>query len=340
MAETIFTTSNALTKKVWEEKLFRETVPESYASKFMGEGADSMFHVKTNLEKSQGDKITFGLVARLAGAGVSGDATLEGNEESLVTYDDSVTIDQYRNGVTIRGRMSKQRAVFSITDEAKIQLKQWGAEKIDRLCFDALLNSPSAVYYRDSSGNPVKGAPAATAKAGLSATNSKLNLATFSYLRTLAKTGNNRSFMPLRPIKIKGKEYYVLLVHEDVLYDIKQDTNFLTAQRECQERSADHPLFVGATALYDGVIVHTHEFIPIATDGGGASVAWSKGVLMGAQALCWAWGERPSVVQKDYDYENKTGYALSMICGVKKPTFNSVDFGSYGAYFARTQVSG
>jgi N4-gp56 family major capsid protein len=340
MADTIFTTSNALTKKAWEEKLFRETIPESYSSRFFGEGADAMFHVKTNLEKSQGDKITFGLVARLAGDGVTGDDQLEGNEESLVTYDDAVTIDQYRHGVTVRGRMSQQRAVFSITSEAKMQLKQWQAEKIDRLAFTALLNSPSAVYYRDSTGAPVKGASAATAKAGLDATNSKLNLATFSYLRTLAKTGNNRAFSPLRPIKIKGKEYYVLLVHEDVLYDIKQDTNFLQAQRECQERSADHPLFVGATALYDGVIVHTHEFIPIATDGGAGAVAWSKGVLMGAQALVWAWGERPSVVQKDFDYENKTGYAVNMICGAKKPTFNSLDFGSYGAYFARTKVSG
>lgn len=128
MAETIFTTSNALTKKAWDEKLHRETLPEAYWSKFMSTGADQPVHVKTDLEKDQGDNIKFGLITRLQGAGVTGDNQLEGQEEALVTYDDSVSLEQYRHGVVIRGKLTRKRAAFAITDEAKNMLKQWGAE--------------------------------------------------------------------------------------------------------------------------------------------------------------------------------------------------------------------
>lgn len=342
MAETIFTTDNALTKKVWEEKLFREVMPEAFCSNMMGTGPEAAIHVKTQLEKGQGDKITFGIAARLQTEGVTGDDQLEGQEEALVTYSDDVTLDQYRNAVLVRGKLSRKRAAFSITDEAKFMVKQWMAEKIDKLCFNALVASPSLVVYRDggASGALTKTSTPSTAQGALTAANSKLNLQTFTYLRTLAKGGNDRAFSPIRPIKIKGKEYYVLLCHEDVLYDIKNDTNFTAAQRECQERSADHPLFVGATALYDGVIVRTHEFLHHASDGGAGSVDWAKCVLMGAQSLVWAWGERPTVEMQEKDYGNKTGYAISMIAGVTKPQFNGQDFGSFGVYLARTKVNG
>jgi N4-gp56 family major capsid protein len=341
MALTTFDTNNALTKKVWEEKLFRETLPETYFNRFMGEGADNVVHVKTDLQKDQGDKITYGLIARLLGAGVQGDTQLKGNEESLATYDDTVILDQYRHAVASRGRMSRRRPAFSIPDEARTALKQWGAEKIDKLCFNALTATPSFVAYKDgAAGAFSKTTTAATAKAALSAANSKLTLGFFGYLRTLARTGNDRQFTPIRPIKIKGREWYVLLCHEDVLFDIKQDTNFQQAQRECQERADDHPLFVGATAVYDQVVVHAHEFMPKASDGGGGSIDWAQCVLMGAQALCWAWGMRPQMDQETDDYGNQLGWAWSIISGVKKPVFNSIDYGSIGVYLARTKVSG
>lgn len=344
MANTEISTSNALTRKAWAERLFRETLPQSFfnASGMMGSDENSAIHVKTDLEKDQGDKITFGLVSRLSGAGVTGDSVLKGNEEALALYDDAVTLDQYRHGVTIKGRMTRKRPAFSVPDEARSMLKQWGKEKIDRLCINALTATPSFIAYRDGTAGALsKTSTAATAKSALSAANSKLNLGMFSYLRTLALTGNDRAFNPIRPINIKGKEYYVLLCYEDVLFDIKQDTNYLQAARECYERSDEHPLFRAGAAVYDQVIVMTHEFMPKAADAGsGGNVAWAQCVLMGAQSLIWAWGMRPGIEEEWDDYKNVQGFAHHMICGVKRPKFNSQDFGSMGVYLARTQVSG
>jgi N4-gp56 family major capsid protein len=111
--------------------------------------------------------------------------------------------------------------------------------------------------------------------------------------------------------------------------------------REAEIRGKENPLFTGAVAIWDGMIVHAHENCAIATDSGsGSNVPWVKSVVLGAQALCWAWGKRPEVTEETFDYGNEQGYAIGMIAGVKKSVFNSVDYGSLGVYLSRTNVAG
>jgi N4-gp56 family major capsid protein len=340
MAKTNFTTSNALTKKAWEEKLFRDVNKESYFSRFMGDGSDSVVCVKRQLEKEQGDKITFGLRMRLTGAGVTSGTTLEGNEERLTTHDYSLSLEQYRHGVRDDGAMTRQRAMFSISKESETAIRDWGAEKIDTLCFDALKATPTRVAYLTNTGiaNYAKTGTAATAKAALTAS-SLLEPYFISYVKTLAKTGFNRDTIPLRPVKVKGKEYFILLVHPDVMFNLKTNSTFQQALREAQVRGNENPIFKGATAIWDGVVVHEHENVAIGTDAGGSSVPWAECTLMGAQSLVWAWGKRPRVISAKFDYENEMGYGFDMICATGKPKFNSEDYGSIGVYVARTQVS-
>lgn len=342
MSKTTFTTSNALTKKAWDEKLFRDTEKESYfMSRFGGKGGDSVLQVKTQLEKTQGDKITFGLRARLSGSGQTEGGILEGNEEALSTYDYGLTLAQYRHAVRDRGEMDRQRAMFSIDDEAKDALKTWGSEKIDQLLFDAVLAAPTKVAYRDggATGAFTVTGTAATAKAALSATY-KINVAFIAALNALAKTGQGRAFTPLRPVRVNGKNYYILLVHPDIAYDLKQDTVLQASWQNAMERSSDNPLFKDAICMWDGVIVHEHENCTKAIDGGGSTVPWAKCVFMGAQALLWAWGKRPEVVQRDFDYGNEHGYGWGFIGAAGKPVFNSLDYGSIGVYLPRTNISG
>jgi len=342
MAVTSFATDNALTKKVWEEGLFRDTVKETYFSRFMGKNSESLVHVKENLEKSQGDKITFGLRMRLTGSGVTGTATLEGNEEALTTYSDSLTLEMYRHGVRDRGALDRKRAMFSINEESIYALKDWGREKIDQLCFDALTTSPTKNFYRDgtASGAVAASSSTATAKGALRAANSKLTPDFISALKASAKTGGNRAYVPIRPVMVDGRAYYILLVHPDNMYDLKIDSGFEQAFREAEVRGPENPIFKGATAIWDGVVIHEHENVPIFTDGGAGAEAGSQGMFLGAQSLCWAFGERPEVVTETFDYGNQVGHAWSMIAKAEKPTFNSQDYGSLGVWLARTNISG
>jgi N4-gp56 family major capsid protein len=336
MGKTTFSTSDALTKKLWDEKLFRDTVKESYFSRFMGEG--SIVTVKNELTKSKGDEITFGIRMRLSGAGVTDGQILEGAEESLTTYSDKVTLHQYRHAVRDNGALDRQRAMFSIDEESRSALADWGTEKIDQLAFDAILDSPTLIFYKTSAGS-LSTATASTAKTALTAADGKLTPAMVSYMKAYAKTGGGRTYVPLRPVKVNGKEHYVLLVHPDALYDLKIDPTYQQYLREAEVRGSENPLFKGSVAIIDGVVIHEHENCTIANDGGSGSVAWSKGVFMGQQALMWAWGQRVETVQKNFDYENEHGYAWGIIAGTNKPVFNSLDYGSFGVYLARTDIA-
>lgn len=342
MAKTAFSTNDALTKKLWEEKLFRDTVKETYFAKFQGESADSLIQVKTELEKSKGDRITFGIRMRLQGAGVTSGQILEGNEERLTTYDYSLTLERYRHAVRDAGALDRQRVAFSIDEESVAAIKAWGAEKQDQLMFDALTDSPSNIFYKTSSG-VLRTGTVATAKSALTLADSKLTPAMISYLKAWAKTGGGRTnaLTPLRPVKVDGRSYYILLVHPDNMYDLKIDSTFTQALREAEIRGPQNPLFQGATAIWDGVVIHEHENIPIAADAGsGANVPWAHAVFMGAQSGLLAWGARPEVIDENFDYKEEHGYAWAMTMRAGKPKFDNKDYGCFAVFLSRTNVSG
>jgi len=228
--------------------------------------------------------------------------------------------------------------MFDINVESVQALSDWGSEKIDQLAFDAILASPTRIFYKTSSGS-TSTTTAATAKAALTAADGKITPAFVSYIKAYAKTGGGRTIVPIRPVKVDGKNYYVLLVHPDAVYDWKNDPTVQQFLREAEMRGKENPLFTGAVAIYDGVVIHEHENVPIADDGGSGAVSWSKGVFMGAQALVWAWGKRVATVQKKFDYDNEWGHAWGIIAGTNKPVFNSLDYGSLGVYVARTDIS-
>lgn len=340
MSKTNVATAATLAKKVYTEKLYRDVLKEIYWGKFMGSDGSMPIHVKTDLEKSQGETIVFPLRMRLAQSGVTGTQKLEGNEEALTLYSHTVTLEQYRHAVRDDGALTRKRPAFDLDEEADMAIKDWGSEKIDALIFSAILASPTKVFYRDGTTGATSAGSSATAKAALTAANSKLSLNFISAIRTWASSGGARQYIPIRPIRVDGEEMYVLLVHNDALYDLRTDAQFQQAMREARERGKDNPLFKNATAYWDGVCIHSHEQVTIATDGGGASVPWSTGVFFGAQAGLWAWGRRPKIIEKEFDYENEHGKAYDMIGKASKPVFNSLDYGSLGVHVSRTNVSG
>src|SRR4051812_9447291 len=97
MAASSWGTNDALAVKLWSKRLLVEVLKSTWFAKFMGTSSDSLVQVKDELTKSAGDKITYGLRMQLTGAGVSGDGTVEGMEEALTTYSDSVIINQLRH---------------------------------------------------------------------------------------------------------------------------------------------------------------------------------------------------------------------------------------------------
>lgn len=371
MARTTITTSDALRKQAWEEELYRDIIVDTFfINKFggsavgnlikgMSEGKlesspNDVLHIKTDLgaqgrtKTRNGDKLTFGIVPRLdpqTNAGVTSGQTLKGKEIALSWYSDSIELERYRQAVSGGGVMDWSRASFDMPKEARAALQAWGAEKMELNCFDALVSSPSSIFYKTSDTGPAvsKTATLATAKTALVAADSKLTPDYLSYLKTWARTGGARANgqIPLKPIMIGGKPHYIYITHPDALFDWRTDANVQQAMREAEVRGKENPLFAGASYVWDGIIIHEHEFVTKGTDAGaGGNVAYCYGHLLGAQSLIVGFGERPSIVEETEDYEEDLFYAYRMTMKVKKPTFNSKDYGSIAVLTSRTNVSG
>lgn len=368
MAKTQILTTGADRKEAWEEELYRDTLVGSYfmskftngeAEKFMEKGGEmetspnDVLHIKTDMgaqgarKTKKGDKISFHLLPRIdpkTNKGVTSGQTLKGKELNLSTYTETLELERYRQAVSSGGPMDWARASWDVPKETKAALQAWGSEKMDLLCFEALEAAPATYFYKTSDSGPTvtKNATLATAKAALTAADSKLTPAYLSYLKTWALTGGGRSGgqVPPRPIMISGKPYYIYLTHPDALFDWKNDSTVMQAYREAQDRGKDNPLFQGADYVWDNVIIHTHEFVTTGDDGGGASITWTYGHLLGAQALVLGFGERPSIVDESEDYEEDNFSAWRMTMKVKAPKFNSKQYGSLTTLISRTNVSG
>lgn len=328
MSKTGFTTNSAETVKLWNENLFRDTVKASYFSKFMGTSSDSIVQVKSDLQAQRGDRVRFAIRMRLEGAGVTEGQTLEGNEESLTSYTTDLTLKQWRHAVRDDGAMSRQRAMFSISEESQSALMDRTTEKIDQECFDALQLSPSKEFF----------AGTATSDATITASD-LLTPAKISEMKAWAVTGGNRAQTPLRPVMIGGKKHYVMLIHPEVGYDLKQDTTWNNAQQNANIRGNGNPIFDGALGMWDNVIIHEHENVKLVDNlGAGGNIHGTKCLFMGAQSLLWAWGKRPEVKAKKFDYDNEDAYSIGMIYDTQKPVFNGKDYGSVGFTCASTNI--
>jgi N4-gp56 family major capsid protein len=326
MAKTAFATNSAETKKLWESTIFEEMEIENFFSKYEG----SIVHVNEELEKTQGDLIRFAIAMRLTGNGVTSGVTLEGNEEKLTTYTQDVSLQEYAHGIRDRGPLDRQRAMFAIDEVSLKRLKVWGAEKQERLAFTAMATSPTRIIY-----------PAGASSKATLTTSLKFTPDLVSWIKAGAKTGWNRTQNPIERVRVKGKGYYLCLIHPDVAdYDLFNDPIMTQAKREAEVRSEENPLWTGADAIWNGVVFASHELVPIGLDAGSVgNVPWTRSFFLGEQALLKAKGKLPEVVAEEFDYGREHGFGWGMIVGYQKTQFNSKDFAFVAIDTARSQIS-
>lgn len=316
-------TGSAEAVKRWSDQAWVELPKLIYWNKLMGRGLNNVIQLKSELEGKPGDRISFTFIRKLQGNATEGDDDLENNEEQIQSYTDNVTINQKRHAVRLKGMMSERRTAFDQRMVAKELLTTWLAELIDADIFAAIDNSPTVAVYGGSATS------VATIAAG-----DFLTTALITKLKTKAKKASPKIW----PVKIGSKEYYVLIIHPDQESDLKvNDPSWAQAQREAQVRGDENPMFEGSVGVWDGVIVHCHEDIAIGTDfGSGSNLPGAYGMFVGRQAGAYAWGRRPRWVEKEFDYDNKTGFAIGAIYGVKKAVFNAADLAVISVRTSRT----
>ena len=341
MAVSSWGVNDALAVKLWSRKLFREALKQTEMAKYMGEGSGSMVQVLNDTKKGAGDKITFGLRMQLSGAGIQGDATLEGSEEALATYSDSILINQLRHAVRSGGKMSEQRIPFDVREETRMGLQDWWADRIDQSLVNQLCGVSSQTDTRYT-GNNATSAPSTgrviypvsteLTEASISTT-STFNLTLLDKAVATAKTAT-----PLIRA-IGGAAYdYVCFIHPNQTLTLRSSTatvgswGDLTRAMLQGGQALDKNAFgSGALGIYNRTLIVENPRIPLISVSGGA--AGRRAVFCGAQAATFAVGqdnspEKMSWVEELFDYENQLGVSAGMIFGAKKSIFNSVDFGT------------
>lgn len=345
---------DALVKKLWSKALWAEAQTENYFAQFTGklvpsldkmnvEGFNNIICQMDDLTKDSGDAITVPLVMKLVGAGVTGDNTLEGNEEKMTLYDWQIIVEQYRHAVRLKGKKAEQDSAVSLRPTAKALLKTWLAEKRDTKMFDALSYAPTSgrhLYAGD-----------ATSLAELEASDTMSTT-----LISKAKLKAGFCSPKIRPVIIKGKKWFVMLVSPFQANALKNEDTFVNAQKDALPRGVDHPIFTGALGAWDGVVIHEHEnvwyrAIGGSTESGTTTGLWedewlhtatgsdltgttvigngaiARALFLGAQAGVYAYAQLPDWVEEVFDYKNKWGYATSIIFEAGKPKFNGEDYG-------------
>jgi len=358
MANTSYGVNDPLAVKLWSKRLHREALKETYVSRFMGTSKDSLVYVKDDLSKSAGDRIRVGLRMQLTGTGINGDGTLEGNEESLTTFTDDLFIDQLRHAVRSGGEMSEQRVPFSVREEAQDGLRDWWADKIDAGFFNQLAGNTSV-------GINLSGMQAVTAPSTTSgntrhligvqgdATEASLSDSTTASLIGINGDGFTLGLIDLavnvaktstpliRPLRIDGQYKYVAFIHPNQTRQLRKNNTANTVTwfdiMRARVEGGDYtnnPIYNGALGEYNGVILHESTRVPLAPAAlQDATSSVRRAIFCGAQAACFGTGRRDAGnqmkwVEELFDYENQLGVSASMIWGLKKAIFNSIDFSS------------
>lgn len=359
MAATNKTTSDLLTRKVWNEKFYREIRVATFFDDLVGKGDNSIIQEKEDFTKQQGDEATFGITYAAVGTGVTGSVQLEGNEEALTDASFKVALERYRHAMRDNGFLTRKRAVYDMPEEMRAKLKRWSMEKIDQLRFDALgIGSgstsgqlPTKVLY--NANGTFSAGTAAAAKTAMAATTGIMDgaasgagipfLVQLEAWATLggAYTSGRPEYTPLQPYMWKGKPYFILLTSPDALVDIKTSANYNQMQRDAMQRGLDNPVFQKADCLIHNILIYTHRNVLVSTDGGGgANIRFARSVLLGCQALNEIWADKPNVLEKKLDYDEFWGYRTAFTYGVAKPKFNSKDYGSLGVFIKCSNTVG
>ena len=318
-----------LRAQLWYKQLFDDVSKWLFMSRFMGDGANNPVQVVRDLTTKPGKTINIGLSTKLSGSGITGDSTLEGQEEAISSYAVIGLVDQLRHAVIMTGKMDEKLVAYNMRQDAKEKLAIWWAERIDQEILDKLCGKTSATFANtptNPSTNRAVWAGGQTADTGLTASH-----VFDTKVLDKAKQVAIMATVKVRPIRMSDEQYkgtakYFCIVHPYQASDLRKDPVWNQAQRDANDRGPSNPVLSGALGEYNGIIVYQHEGI-YQFAGGAASANIARAVLMGQQAAVFMEGAEEEWVEKEFDYGNQWGISAGRIFGVIKPRFNSQDYG-------------
>jgi N4-gp56 family major capsid protein len=371
MAQTNFAALEDAQKKVWATDVWQQGRDNSFwfSNGFVGGGEKASNNTNTPIQfiteltkEGRGSRCVMQLVSDLDGDGVPGDQELEGNEEALVNDTQEIVLDQLRHGVRSKGKMAEQDTVVRFRGTAKNKLSFWLGERIDEMLFLMASGVSFTKTYdgRDRSSSSklsqLRFASSVTAPstnrqkyAGVATSTSTLTASLTMSWDLIVETRAMAKRKRIKPIRQGGREYYCAVLSTEQAADLKKTADYKNLNKDGNVRGQKNPLFTGALAVIDGVILHEHNKVHNTLGassgskwGSGGTVEGAQCLMLGAQALGFARIGDPEWAESDNtDYGNKPGIGYGRMMGMLKPQFRSryddnadEDFGVISLYTA------
>ncbi|SEN66875.1 N4-gp56 family major capsid protein [Bradyrhizobium sp. OK095] len=343
MTTTTYGVNDALSNKLWAKKLNAEALKETYFGKFMGEGANNMIQMRTEFDQNAGDQVTIGLRVQLTGDGTTEGGTLQGNEESLTTYNDKLTINELAHAVRVKnkGTIDAQRVPFNLRTEGKEGLSDWFGNRFDTCMANQLAGNILVTDPRYTGNNATSVATniiranSATDDATVNGdTTATMKLKYIDFCVELAKTNSP----VMRPVKVKGKKKWLMFLHDFQVTDLRTDAGsgqWLDIQKAALAGGigADSNIYSDSLGEYHDVILHEWSRLPAGISNAGVAQANTRrSVFCGAQAAGvgfgkeFAKGSHFKWVEELFDYERELGVSAQTVWGIKKSVYNGADF--------------
>ena len=330
-----------LTPLVWDSDFFSEYVRRNQFSKYMGTTTGSLIQVREDLTRQSGDTVVFPAMRRLVGAGVTGNAILEGNEEILNLRSMNLTVAAFRHAVAVSD-WDEQKSVVDLREAAREALMTWELEKMRSDIITSLgaitadgniqvsyaaataaqrnawtVNNADRVLFGHQKANAVSGVMA-TALLTLASPADRMTSAILTLAKRMARTANPR----IRPITVNDdEEWFVVFMPSLVFRDLLLDPVITNALQYAWNRGTDNPLFTGGDLIFDGLIIREVPELPVIAGAGAGGVDVAASFMCGAQALGIAWAQRMKSTTNTRDYGYMHGVGIQEIRGIGKLRF-------------------
>lgn len=326
--------------KAWAKSTWDFGKKEAYFSRFMGTGRDSIIQVHEDLSRGKGTSIEVSLLMPLNGAGVIEDRQLEGNEERMNYRSCTVWLSRIRNAVRLEGRFEEQKTQEKMRTDMRKVLSNWLGRYLDLSIFAVLtgtqppfatITAPYAVELPYTIEPPTPDrviyAGSATSEAAITAA----DVFSTDLIGKARRMAQEDELTAVQPIRIDGRETYVMVIDPYQARDLRQDPRWMEAQQHANIRGEKNPIFSGAMGVYEGVVIHEHLRVP-RTDTGSGGAKVGHALFLGAQACIFAEGAPPRWEEDTFDYNNEYGVSIDRMFGLKKAQFkydgtNLTDFG-------------
>lgn len=253
-----------LRTQIWSELVKRDAREKNVLKDFIGgEGSGKPIVEKRDLSAGGSDKVVFTTVAPIRGQGVLGEAILKNSTESLKFGTFPVEVDLIRHAVSWTQVLKLMRFTGKTLDQLSSEvMSEWYARKEqDDSLYVARQTCLLAGDSNSLEGYGSLGGALSYAQDGLST-----DLLEHMKQRLISSGGEPTN---LRSDSKSGHEIpgYLFFAPDAGLRPLRGDSDYLAAIYNSDVRSGDNKLYSGEYAMWDNIMVYSHNNIVDTANG-------------------------------------------------------------------------